>query len=423
VHDRKISSQQIASEMHTYLSDKLEYYLAALGNLVSINSFSQNKIGIASVAKETEMLFSRLGFSVESVPSISPILGGHSVCSLGKPDAPRIGIVSHHDTVFSAEEEQVNNFHWRPEGNRLYGPGTCDNKGGTIVALMALDALKKVAFEQFDKVLWKVILNGGEELLVQDFATLLKNELPVANSIACFVFEKTSRIKKNGYTVVVSRKGRISGRIIVHGRASHAGNEISQGANAIVQLAHVISNVATWNNPGQDLSVNVGVIKGGSVVNRVPHYAECEFEVRCFSPIVMNEVREKFEKLPDDVTVKAESDKFPCSIAVVIENHQSPWDFLPQTEALFALWRRVGAELGLEIELEKRGGLSDAVHIGNIIPTLDGLGPSGANDHCSERSSLDGGKSKDQEFAERDSLISSAVLHAMSLRQLIIERI
>ena len=93
-----------------------------------------------------------------------------------------------------------------------------------------------------------------------------------------------------------------------------------------------------------------------------------------------------------------------------------PWPRNSGTDRLFALWQQVGAKLGLAVESEERGGLSDGNMLWHAVPTLDGLGPYGDNDHCSERSP-DG--SKLPEYVEISSFVPKAALNAMAVLSLV----
>ena len=105
-----------------------------------------------------------------------------------------------------------------------------------------------------------------------------------------------------------------------------------------------------------------------------------------------------------------------CAVAVNLYRKTPPWGRNDATDGLYAIWRQAGAELGFTVLPEERGGLSDGNHFWQRIPTLDGLGPSGGNAHCSERSE-DG--SKDQEYVLVSSFVPKATLNTMALLHLI----
>ena len=88
----------------------------------------------------------------------------------------------------------------------------------------------------------------------------------------------------------------------------------------------------------------------------------------------------------------------------------------PGSDGLLKVWQEAGAEIGLEVEPEERGGLSDGNQLWEKLPTIDGMGPSGANAHCSEQAA-DG--SKEQEYATRSSFVPRALLNALAVVRLI----
>ena len=138
----------IHRQLREVLERRLPRYLELLQRMVGINSFTRNQAGIDALAELTAGAFRDLGFSSEQIAAEDPRYGRHLVLTRElDASAPQVGLVSHLDTVFTAEEEHRHDFRWRPDGDRLYGPGTVDIKGGTVVAYMMLDALNTVAPE------------------------------------------------------------------------------------------------------------------------------------------------------------------------------------------------------------------------------------------------------------------------------------
>ncbi len=103
-------------------------------------------------------------------------------------------------------------------------------------------------------------------------------------------------------------------------------------------------------------------------------------------------------------------------MTVNIYRRTQPWARNEATDRLFKVWQKAGADLGFTIVPEERGGLSDGNHFWQRIPSIDGLGPSGGNAHCSERSE-DG--SKDQEYVVVSSFVPKATLNTMAVLELL----
>lgn len=400
--------------MRQFLEARMPHYMELLREMVAINSYTINPTGINRLGRMTADVFAELGFSAESIPSIYPEFGDHLILTRQGSGAKKIGFVSHLDTVFSEEDERVNNFHWREEGDRLYGPGTVDIKGGTIIILMMMEAIQRFAPEVFESVTWMVLLDSAEERDAPDFGKLCKERLQ--DALACLVFEGGQFKKGNEFLILAKRKGMATYKITVDGRASHAGTAHAKGANAILQLADVIREVESFTDYGRELTFNVGTISGGTVSNRVPHYAEAHVEMRAFDTDAYDDGVAKMLALNEYSTVHSPSDGYACNVQVEIQRTMAPWPKNDKTEHLFSLWAEAGAELGYKITWQQRGGLSDGNYTWATVPTLDALGPHGANAHCSVRSA-DG--KKDQEYATRSSFVPKTMLNVIAVLKLI----
>ena len=406
--------------LQNYLQSNLPHCLEMLQRMVSINSFTSNPQGVNALGSLTAEVFASLGFQADFIQSQNPGFGKHlfltrKASQTGSKESPppTIAMVSHLDTVFPPAEEVQNNFSWRQEGDRIYGPGTVDIKGGTVMMYSVLDALQAFAPHLFESVDWMLALDASEEALSDDFGKLCLERFP-ENTLACLVFEGGTPNKK-AFSLVVARKGRATFHVTVEGRSAHAGNHHDLGANAILQLAYTVQQIAALTNYQQKITFNVGTIKGGSVINRVPHYAEAGVEMRAFLPQVFEQGLEKILTLNGDGQVTS-TDGYPCKVSVQTVYRSSPWPRNPATDRLFAAWQSAADDLGWLVKTEERGGLSDGNLIWERIPVLDGLGPVGDNAHCSE-SSPDG--SKEQEYTLISSFVPKAMLNVTAIIKLI----
>ena len=407
-----------ASTVQSYLQEQLPRYIEIHRQMVAINSFTANPRGINALAELTAALFSDLGFQAEFIPSNKPQYGKHLFMkrsSAGGTGAV-VAMVSHLDTVFPPEEEIANDFSWRIQDERIYGPGTVDIKGGTVVIYMVLDALRRFAPQQFESTTWMVGLNATEEVLSEEFAGLCLQRFS-AGSLACLVFEGGTP-SGDIYPLVTARKGRATFRVTAEGRSAHAGNNHHLGANAILQMAHTVQSIAALTDYQRKITFNVGTISGGVVVNRVPHHAEAEVEMRAFSPQVYAEGLGAMLALNGASDVISQ-DNFACKVGVEVLERTAPWSQNSETQRLYAIWERAAASLGMRIASEERGGLSDGNLLWQHFPTLDGLGPSGMNAHCSERNAAG---SKDQEYALQPSFVPKALLTLAAILELLNEK-
>ncbi len=389
--------------LNALLEDIKPEALRLLERMVGINSFTANAAGVDAVGKVTAEAFEALGLEAEFVKSDVPGQGHHLYLAKRSSAGPRVLLVTHLDTVFPPEEEVANHFRWEPavhEG-RIYGPGTIDIKGGTALIWMMLRAVRELYPELWQSTDWLVAANAAEEVLSQDFARHTSARCP-DGAVAVLVFEGGPVIEGRHH-FVAARKGRAEYRITVRGRGAHAGSAFGEGVNAVTALAPFITQAAALSNASKELTVNVARVEGGTVLNRVPHEAMFELEMRAYEPEHLcraGDVLRSWSKsgLPEiEVTCVGESPAWPAN---------------DENLKLALHWTQAAEKLGLEILPSRRGGLSDANYLCHLGPTLDGLGPSGGNAHCSERSE-DG--SKVPEYLQPDTLVPKAAINVLAL--------
>lgn len=400
----------LISQLQQHLEQIQPEALRWLEQMVKINSFTANIEGVNELGRLTALCFAELGFEAEQVPSRDAGQGSHLYLSRAKPGAKRVLLVSHLDTVFPSDEEARNDFRWQvceAEG-RIYGPGVIDIKGGTILIWMLLHALRKCVPEVFEATDWLIALNAAEEVMSRDFARCTSERSPMGAE-AVLVFEG-GPVENGEYHLVSARKGRAEYRLSAIGRGAHAGSAIERGLNAIVALAEVLPSVAALSDPARDLTLNVGSVHGGTVLNRVPHEAVAELEMRAYDPAQLAEAGKLLEALRRPLTNSSAGLEVQCL------GISPAWPCDDRALRLIEYWQAAAADLGLRVKPMRRGGLSDANYLCHLGPTLDGLGPSGGNAHCSERSP-DG--SKVPEYLETASLVPKAAMNALALLRLL----
>lgn len=364
--------------------------LAFLERLVGVNSFTGNPAGVDENASLIAAQFATLGFEAESVPDRDPTFGRHLFLSRRGPGGRGVLLVTHLDTVFSSEEETRQNFRWSVERDRIFGPGVNDNKGGTAMIWLVLSALREINPQLFESTDWVIAADAAEEDLTSEFPRFCQERLP-AHCRAALVFEACTG-QGRGLTLVRCRKGSANFRVSVEGRGAHAGSRHTEGANAIVELAHVVQHIAAITDYNRELTANVGRIEGGGPSNRVPHAASCEVNIRAFSEDVLQEAVETMFALAEKPPfVRAHSDGHACQVQVELTSRNPAWPQNAATDALIDLWQAAADRLQIPLLVEPRGGLSDGNYLCQFAPVLDGLGPFGLNGHASERSS-DGSK-------------------------------
>jgi glutamate carboxypeptidase len=248
-------------------------------------------------------------------------------------------------------------------------PGVADMKGGLCVMLAVADAL--VAAGVADAMELRVFVNTDEE---QGSPTSRPTIQRLASEAAlALVFESG---RADG-ALVTSRRGAGRFRIEVAGKAAHAGNEPGLERNAIVGLATIVGQVAAMSEPERGVSVNPGVISGGTRANVVAERASLLLDVRCDDDAGCRAVEAKLNAVVAAMVV----DGVEASLEGAM--HRPPWQPGPGTRALVELWQEAAGDLGLEVPTTVHaGGGSDAnftSHLG--VPTLDGLGAWGGDFH------------------------------------------
>lgn len=398
------SADPLSRAQH-HLPDALRWLRA----LVELNSFTAHPAGVGRVARLTAEMFEPLGFTADFSPCAIPGTGDHLFLTRRGSAAPPIVLVTHSDTVFPAKEETKNDFRWdeRPDEGRIYGPGTVDNKGGTVLIWLMLQTLRDIAPEAFENTHWIIAANAAEEVTGDDFA--LQTAARCARTARAVLVFEGGPVDEHGWHIVTSRKGRSTWRLQVTGKAAHAGSQHRAGINAIDALALALPSIAAQTSEADERTVNIGSIHGGTVVNRVPHEAEAEWECRATTAAALQTADTFFASL-NGKSANGAVLKSDCT------GLTAAWPGGAEVQRLFEHWQRAAASLNLAAVSVPRGGLSDANHLWQLGPTLDGLGPNGGHAHCSERSP-DGEKLP--EYVEPASFAPKAAMNALALCSLL----
>jgi glutamate carboxypeptidase len=408
-----VDLEEFAS-LRSIIERRLPEALNFLSRLVAVNSFTGNRAGVLRNAELVAAQFRELGFGEERVPAKNRHFGEHQFLSRSGKGREGLLLVTHLDTVYPEEEERKHGFGWLADAGRIYGPGVNDNKGGTVMIWLVLSTLREFAPEVFESLSWQIAANAAEEELVPDFPELCRARLP-RECRAALVFEACGG-SGEGMSLARSRKGSANIRVSVEGRGAHAGSRHGEGANAIVEIAQVIDRIARLTDYSRELTVNVGSIKGGGPINRVPHFAECEVNIRAFDEAILQAAIDAMFALEDEpASVRAVSDGYACHVKVELLNRNPAWPQSARTDDLIELWMQVAHRLRLPLRAEPRGGLSDGNYLSRFVPTLDGLGPFGLNGHSSERKP-DG--SKLPEYVVVSSFLEMGAVNVAAIREL-----
>jgi glutamate carboxypeptidase len=354
--------------LRTYLKEHRSDMFDLLRQLVCINSGSYNKPGVDAVGRAIANALADCDFTldvIETQPVGNPLVF-RTPCP---PDETgRVLLVGHMDTVFPADTDFTD---YREDAGRAYGPGVVDMKGGLVAGIFALKALSAAGL--LERLPLSFVLNGDEEIGSKRSKALIRRE---AEKSACaFVLEGGGL---NG-EVVTGRKGNLSARLTVAGRAGHAAFAGPDKTSAVVEMAHKILAIEALNDPAAGILANVGTVSGGIGPNTVAERAEALLDFRFVHPEDKDRLRTNLSQICAQIMVPG------AGVELAILSGRPP---MPVSEANQALYDRVhgiAGRLGIAIRPEFRSGVSDANFIAQAgTPVLDGLGPIGARDHSPE---------------------------------------
>jgi glutamate carboxypeptidase len=282
----------------------------------------------------------------------------------GKP----LMLLGHYDTVWDAGT--LARMPWREKQGHLYGPGVFDMKSGIGIMLTAIDCLRELRGAVPRRLI--VSLNADEE--VGSMGSRAITERLAKQSEAVLVIEPA-----HGTDVKTSRKGVGDFTLKVTGVPAHSGLDFSKGQSAVLEMARQIERLNGFTNLDRGLTVNVGVIHGGTRVNIVPAEAVAEIDVRIARNGDGAAIERKIRGL------KPVNKK--CKLEITGGINRPPMERTRQIAALYGKARDIAAEMGFELGEAAVGGGSDGNFTGALgIPTLDGLGPVGEGAHAANES-------------------------------------
>lgn len=341
---------------------------ALLERLVNIDSGTGNEAGIDRVGAIVAAELRALGAHVE-LSSAAPAAGRNILASVSGKGRSKLLVLAHLDTVFADGTAAQRPF--KIVGQRAYGPGVADNKGGIVAALFALKILKAVKFDDYARI--TLLFNTNEETGSVGTRALIEQQ----SKLHDVVLNVEPGRPADG--LVVWRKG--SGELLVeaHGKASHAGNAPEQGRNAVMEASHQVLQMAALGNKAAQTSVNFTVLRGGDRLNVIPHAATARADVRAATPA-------EFDRVEREAAAMAERRLIPdVRVLATLQRSFPPMPRNADTDRLAAALQQVYAELGLKLTLEGSGGASDSgFSMAQGRPTIDGLGLVGGGFHADD---------------------------------------
>lgn len=264
----------IEAQIVAQVNAGLDQSLAELEQVVNINSGTLNFAGVEKVGSIFLAQLDEIGFQTEWIDGAGFERAGHAVAThiSADSDAPKILLIGHLDTVF-AKDDAFQKFQ-RLDQSNIAGPGITDMKGGDVIIVAALRALKKLGL--LAGVSIKVVMTGDEERSGQPLADSKKALVEAAKwaDIALGFEDGDSNIK----TAVIARRGSVDWALNVTGRPAHS-SQIFQpevGYGAVLETARILNEFRLQLAGMGDLTFNPGLIVGGTSVQHQPENAKAE---------------------------------------------------------------------------------------------------------------------------------------------------
>ncbi len=370
-----------------------------LSRLVDQNSFTDNKQGVDAVGALCEPWLEECGFRVGVM--VTGVGGRHLIARReGTEAGRRLLLIGHLDTVYPPEPA-VRGFLSDPaDPDRATGPGVTDMKGGIVIMLGALQALHLGG--RLDGHRITVILNADEEKGSADSTEIIR--LEAAESELALAFECGFPRDGGASTIVTARRG--VGRAIFRttGPGGHAGLEGPRAGSAVLELAQKAVEISALHDPERRWNVNVGTFRGGSAANVIATEAEITVDYRFPDKASGEELGEAIIEIASDPFQRGPTGR-PLVRTVCKEHLIRP--ALERSDAVASAAARIiaaGADLGLTLVEEARGGSSDAALAYDAgCPAVCGLGAVGGEIHT------------EREWIRLSSLVERARLAALAI--------
>jgi len=346
-----------------------EEILEGIRGWVSVESPTTHRDGVNRMMDLATAEMESLGAEIERIPGQDGFGDVVRATLPGSEEGPGVLVLGHLDTVHGLGTID-GPLPLRREGDRVYGPGIFDMKGGLYLAVYALRQVLRGGAKPKQRVTFLFI--SDEEVGSPSTRALIEE---TARNHAQVLVPEPARLGK----VVTGRHAFLRYKLHVHGRPAHAGADNRVGRSAIRAMAALIERVEGWSDYERGQTYSVGVVQGGTFVNVIPIL--CSAEVLCVAPTEADiaTVQERMAGLArsgeeadaDGVRIEVE----PGPIRPLFKPHAG-------TLALYEAAREVAEGAGFALDHGQFGGGSDGNITGALeIPTLDGLGVCGAGAH------------------------------------------
>lgn len=345
-----------------YMEENKQDIIKDIRYLVERDSPSNDVDLVDLCADRIQKLFVRyFGYSADVIKNSD--YGDHLRFEYGEGEGT-ILILSHFDTVWDEGDLKL-----KIDGDKLYGPGILDMKGGLVQAIWSIKAIKDLSLEMHKKIVF--LCTSDEEIGSPSSKSLIESE---ANN-SDYVLVTEPPVAETG-ALKTGRKGSSRYFVEVKGKKAHSGNNHEDGINAIKEAARQIVYLESLTDYKIGTTINVGSIKGGGKLNVVPDFAKFGVNVR----VSTKKEQKRIDQLIKNLSPYENGIKLKVSGGI----NRPPMNKSEATEELFEIAQDVAADLDLgELEQAYVGGGSDGNFTASLgIPTLDGLGAVGEGIHA-----------------------------------------
>jgi glutamate carboxypeptidase len=319
---------------------------------------------------EVNKLADLVAMGYRGLPATIERIAGHSGCgdhlvarSSWGQGAPGILVLSHLDTVHPIGF--IERLPFKIEGDSAFGPGIYDMKGG---AYLAYHAFRQVCAQGVHSPLGITqLFVSDEEIGSPTSRALIEQEGRKAKYVL------VTEPARDGGKIVTGRKGVARFEVFIKGVPSHAGTRPEDGRSAIRELGNIIQTLEAMNDPRRGVTVNVGVVRGGTKPNVIAEEAYAEVDMR------VPTIADSDELVPKILSLKSRTDG--VSVKVVGELNRPPYEKGNAGAALYEHARTLAAEIGFDLVDTSTGGGSDGNFTAPHTATLDGLGVDGQGAH------------------------------------------
>jgi glutamate carboxypeptidase len=355
---------------------------------VNTDSGSYDKAGVDAAGARIRAFLSARGIATDTVPNDKYGDGIRATVGEGGANST-ILLMGHRDTVYQQGEAAKRPF--RVADGRGSGPGCCDMKAG-----LAMNAIVLAAFKQFGPPGPMVALfTADEEIGSPSSQALIEQEARRAR----VVFNSEPGRPNGG--IVTGRKGGAFMRVDVTGKAAHAGNNLADGVSAIEEIARKIIELQALTDRERGVSLNVGTVSGGVVINMVAPSATAGVDLRYIQRADRDATVVRIEG------IVAHSHLAGTKATLQILGEFKPLVQTSESKRLYELYAACARDLGQAVREEFAGGCADSGFAASVgAPTICGVGPIGGRAHSPD------------EYLEIDSIVPRAQALALAIMRL-----